>query len=383
MHAERSDEQSRSKRRQGAGGYYEFGAGASISADGVGGRLTESEGSKAKSTAQEGGEVNEDDSGDGITENGDGTMTVTTSGISLTYESISSSSIKDEVDSYMNRLGLVGTASGLLVSKGIYTQTNGNIGNFLDRPFNQLSTNAKAHYRWSSGIKTAGNLFTGATLAYSFYQSASGEASWGSLVYDGSMVGLSFIPVIGIPLSVTGSVYKEEITNYESDISDRDRALNRLCFVAGTKISMGNGIEKNIEDIKIGDEVMSYDFALDKTEKVKVLKIDSPIHDNLITIKFENGTININTEDHPYYVIGKGWASFNPELTLSNYNGFRVKKLEEEDLCFMLFNNEDLTKVKIVSIKTENMKVKTYNLTEVEKNKNFFANKILVHNKNN
>jgi hypothetical protein len=41
MHAERSDEQSRSKRRQGAGGYYEFGAGASISADGVGGRLTE------------------------------------------------------------------------------------------------------------------------------------------------------------------------------------------------------------------------------------------------------------------------------------------------------------------------------------------------------
>ena len=62
MHAERSDEQSRSKRRQGAGGYYEFGAGAYISADGVGGRLTESEGSKAKSTAQEGDEVNEGDS---------------------------------------------------------------------------------------------------------------------------------------------------------------------------------------------------------------------------------------------------------------------------------------------------------------------------------
>jgi hypothetical protein len=41
MHAERSDEKSRSKKRQGAGGYYEFGAGASISADGVGGRLTE------------------------------------------------------------------------------------------------------------------------------------------------------------------------------------------------------------------------------------------------------------------------------------------------------------------------------------------------------
>jgi RHS repeat-associated protein len=41
MHAERSDEKSRSKKRQGAGGYYEFGAGASISADGVVGRLTE------------------------------------------------------------------------------------------------------------------------------------------------------------------------------------------------------------------------------------------------------------------------------------------------------------------------------------------------------
>ena len=61
MHAERNDEKSRSTKRQGAGGYYEFGAGASISADGVGRRLTESEGSKAKSTAQEGGEVNEGD----------------------------------------------------------------------------------------------------------------------------------------------------------------------------------------------------------------------------------------------------------------------------------------------------------------------------------
>lgn len=62
-----------------------------------------------------------------------------------------------------------------------------------------------------------------------------------------------------------------------------------------------------------------------------------------------------------------------------NY-GFEVKKLTFNDLCLFLEKDDKLKRIKIVDLKVVNKKVQTYNLSEVENN-NFFANKILVHNK--
>jgi hypothetical protein len=41
-----------------------------------------------------------------------------------------------------------------------------------------------------------------------------------------------------------------------------------------------------------------------------VLKIDSPIHENLVKIIFDNKISNTNTENQPYYALNKGWLSF-------------------------------------------------------------------------
>jgi len=110
-----------------------------------------------------------------------------------------------------------------------------------------------------------------------------------------------------------------------------------------------------------------------------VMQIDSPMHSSLIEIVMSNGQINRNTEDHPYYVLNKGWSSYTPDLTLDRYS-LKVQKLEVGDTCIIL----TIGKIEYCQIQSISMFEKyqiTFNLTKVKRNHNFFANGILVHNK--
>ncbi len=155
--------------------------------------------------------------------------------------------------------------------------------------------------------------------------------------------------------------------------------LNSLCFVKGTKIKMSDNSDKNIEDVKLGDFVKTYNEKTKKIENNKVVRIDSPFHENLIKVSFDNNVFNVNTQDHPYFVLDKGWCSFAPSLTRLRYK-MEVNKLEVGDICLFISNNE-IQEVKIMSIQITNRAEKTYNLSGIEGNHNFFANGILVHNK--
>ncbi|MBN1415180.1 MAG: hypothetical protein JW973_08785 [Bacteroidales bacterium] len=191
----------------------------------------------------------------------------------------------------------------------------------------------------------------------------------------------SFVPVFGWVIS---PLYKGVINDipknpgYWSQAFDTYTISPFNCFVEGTKVLMGEGIYKNIESIKIGDTVLTYNFGEKKIEKNTVLKIDAPIHNKLVKIVFSNGVEVISTEDHPYYVKGKGWSSLNPELTFQNY-GIEVEKIEISDLCLTTKGNK-LKKVKVVNIVTIEKSIKTYNLTRISNSNNYFANGILVNN---
>ena len=153
------------------------------------------------------------------------------------------------------------------------------------------------------------------------------------------------------------------------------------CFVSGTKILMSDGSSKNIEDIKIGDKVKTYNTEKNVIEIGEVNETVSPMHDELITIIFNNKVENTNTLDHPYYVKNKGWCSYNPDLTMSNY-GLQVKNIEVGDVVyFMNSKNGIIENIKITNINVIHSMQKTFNLQKVSKNHNFFANGVLVHNK--
>jgi hypothetical protein len=153
----------------------------------------------------------------------------------------------------------------------------------------------------------------------------------------------------------------------------------QVCFIAGTKIMMSDGTENNIENVQVGDEVKSWNEEIDKIEHSKVVKLIQPIHDDIIKVTFSDLELK-NTFDHPYYVKDKGWCAYKPEWTMARYAIGPIGQLAVGDICYQYVNNR-LMEIELKSITEELGRVQTY-IFELDNARTFFANSILVHNKN-
>ena len=169
-----------------------------------------------------------------------------------------------------------------------------------------------------------------------------------------------------------------EVENNHNFYANGILTHNKFCFIAGTKILLEDDIEKNIEDIQIGDVVLSYNEEKKSIEPKKVTNTSSPIHDDLVEYTLSNGIKITSTFDHPYYVNGLELASYKPEWTNERYIlPSNVIEIRVGDFV----NLSDNETVKIESImELSRINTRTY-IISVEDNHNFYANKILVHNK--
>ncbi|MEI8191888.1 MAG: polymorphic toxin-type HINT domain-containing protein [candidate division NC10 bacterium] len=130
------------------------------------------------------------------------------------------------------------------------------------------------------------------------------------------------------------------------------------CFLKGTKILMEGGTYKNIEDVQVGDKVMSYDAELGKFVGAAVVKTTKNDMDKYYIV---NDTLKI-TPGHILMVNGQWAMSNNMKVGdhLLNANGERVA---------------------ITSLKEIDAAVDVYNLITDEPH-DFFADNYLVHNEN-
>jgi len=135
------------------------------------------------------------------------------------------------------------------------------------------------------------------------------------------------------------------------------------CFVAGTKVKTENGY-KNIEDIKIGEKVYSYNLENNELELKKVINtIESSTID---TYKMTIGDKTVEMSPrHQIYIIDKGWT--------------RAYDVKSGDM--MLSINGEKIKITNIEYKKYDEPIKTYNLT-VEGNSNYFVTdiQVLAHN---
>lgn len=134
------------------------------------------------------------------------------------------------------------------------------------------------------------------------------------------------------------------------------------CFPSGTKISTPGGY-KNIENIKKGDYVYSYNHNKNKVEIKKVDYLFNKMVDTLVEIKLSNGVTFSCTENHPIFCNGKY---------------IRADELNLGDTLYDVNFNE----IKVIYIKytlESDRGIKVYNIG-VEDNHNYFVNDILVHN---
>lgn len=148
------------------------------------------------------------------------------------------------------------------------------------------------------------------------------------------------------------------------------------CFPAGTKILMADESEKNIENVVIGDYVMSYDEMAGESKISRVLEIESPLRDHMCTIIFNDASELKLTNEHPVYT-SEGWKSLSPEETARENKNLVVEKLEIGDSILFYGNKYE----QVIEIRYESIIIQTYNLKSIEKYNTFFAEKVLVHNK--
>ncbi len=236
------------------------------------------------------------------------------------------------------------------------------------------------------------------TNEHPFYtKKASGETGWASIMPEETYKETKSIDNV-MPLNVGDSIMRldkswaeiaaitydqgkvqtynlKEVSAYDNYFADDLLAHNKCCFLAGTPVTMSDGTTKPIEDVKVGDFVLTYNLETDKLEPSEVLSLQQPVRDGYYEVTFENGKVLKVTNDHPLYT-EKGWAAIEVDAALAGYALSHIEKLEVGDSVLQ----DDLTYARIVSIKYHAGDVQTYTLKKVAKNKNFFANGFLAHN---
>ncbi|MEK6891121.1 MAG: polymorphic toxin-type HINT domain-containing protein [Nanoarchaeota archaeon] len=128
------------------------------------------------------------------------------------------------------------------------------------------------------------------------------------------------------------------------------------CFLAGTEISTNNGY-KNIEEVRVGDKILSYNESSKNTEVSEVLNTFRHETDSYLVI---NEKLKL-TGNHPIFINGD-WrradsAKLNDYLTDINGNDILIKSIQKFD------SNETV-----------------YNL-EIKDTHTYYAENLLVHNK--
>jgi len=152
------------------------------------------------------------------------------------------------------------------------------------------------------------------------------------------------------------------------------------CFVAGTQIWMADNTYTNIENVVIGDSVMTYCFDHNKLMPQNVTEVMVPRENIKVwNVELSNGKTLGVTGGHPIHT-DSGWKYANQEEWELESEEFDwgvsfVGLLREGDEVFST-GQEGVT---VKSI-TENGTDTVYHLTDVEHTNTYFVEDVLVHN---
>jgi hypothetical protein len=173
---------------------------------------------------------------------------------------------------------------------------------------------------------------------------------------------------------------KEDVAPDDEIIANHTYHIDKYsCFVSGTQVLTSlDGETKNIEDIKTGDNVISYDIDNDKNYEaiVSATYVNDTTY-NMAKVTCADGTILEMSHSHPLYT-KDGWKSITryhdyPELVVGDV----VKTIDDWSEVVSI---ETYTLDEPVTTYTFNVKDKDEEI-DFDTNDSFYANGVLAHNK--
>ncbi len=171
-------------------------------------------------------------------------------------------------------------------------------------------------------------------------------------VRNGTAIGAAIWGLRGSGLSVSAAANLERLGR---------QALNSMCFPAGTKVATDRGT-KRIEEIKAGDRVWAEDPVTGERRLRKVTGVMQRTADSLVSVDVGGETVRA-TDEHPFWVVGKGWTSAEALRP-----GDQLKTLDGKGAA-------------VESVKKTTGRTQVFNF-EVEGDHTYFVGraKVLVHN---
>lgn len=240
-------------------------------------------------------------------------------------------------------------------------------------PNGSTSSGARTALSSSGGAGAASVTVTCTASATWTYVRTSGSFGSANVASGGSATSITFNMVNGAGArfsSWTLDATSGSNTRYWTVSLDTDgTSCARCCFTPDTLIRMADGSSKPIGEIQVGEFILVYDEILMSNVAVPVSEVITRVDRAMYELTFDNGNSLRTSEDHPLYVVGKGYASVAPapdykDLGLPN-------RLEVGDQVV----NELGVPTSIVAIKPIEYPGTVYTFG----NSRFYANGVLVY----
>lgn len=142
------------------------------------------------------------------------------------------------------------------------------------------------------------------------------------------------------------------------------------CFVAETMVTMFDLSQKRIDEVNVGDNIMTINGP------EKVIGIGEPLKNTLIKYSFDDGSSITGTMDHPLFVLNKGWASCHPNYSRYRYN-IDTAQIKLKDKLLSLQNKQKTLESFEIIHAAALLYIPTYTLKT--ESQTFYANDLLVH----
>lgn len=149
------------------------------------------------------------------------------------------------------------------------------------------------------------------------------------------------------------------------------------CFAADTQITLGDGSTKPISMIEVGEVILSYNLNTQQIETNEVDEIITRVDRAMYEYVLENNTTLKASDDHPLFVVGRGFCSMNPSLTMKGYKN--LLNVQVINVGYSLLDqNGNAVKIKQINPIHHPDMVYTLN-NKFKSSPTFFANGMLTY----